>query len=94
MILQRRQRNQPVLSVQVRALLSEATTAFINSDLEQVISLLQEVIQIEPRHAQAWDMLSSVHEEMHELDKALQFKIISAHLRHDSEIWHQLGKQS
>ncbi|KAH7103837.1 TPR-like protein [Auriculariales sp. MPI-PUGE-AT-0066] len=90
----RRQRSRPALSVQVRALLSDATTAFINRELERVVEILEEVIQIEPRDPQAWDMLSSTYEEMQDLDRALQFKIIAAHLRHDSEAWHELGRQS
>jgi general transcription factor 3C polypeptide 3 (transcription factor C subunit 4) len=55
---------------------------------------MQEVIRIEPRAAAAWSVLAQCYEDMHENKKALQLRIMAAHLRHDAEEWDRLARQS
>lgn len=90
----RPRRTQPALSQQVKSLLGDAVSANVDRDLEREISILQEVIKIEPKHAQAWDMLSDAYQELNDPDGALLFKIMAAHLRHDPDVWMDLGIKS
>jgi len=55
---------------------------------------MQEVIRIEPRAVAAWSVLGQCYEDMHENRKALQLRIMAAHLRHDAEEWDRLARQS
>jgi general transcription factor 3C polypeptide 3 (transcription factor C subunit 4) len=58
------------------------------------MQIMQEVIRIEPRASSAWSVLAQCYEDMKEDKKALQLRIIAAHLRHDSEEWERLARQS
>ena len=55
---------------------------------------MQEVIRIEPRAAAAWSVLAQCHDEMGEPGKALQLRIMAAHLNHDADEWAELARQS
>lgn len=55
---------------------------------------MQEVIRIEPRAVAAWSVLAQCYEDMHESKRALQLRIMAAHLRHDAEEWDRLARQS
>ena len=55
---------------------------------------MQEVIRIEPRAAAAWSVLAQCHQDMNEHGKALQLRIMAAHLNHDADEWADLAKQS
>lgn len=55
---------------------------------------MQEVIRIEPRAAQAWSVLAQCYADMNEPQKALQLRIMAAHLVHDAEEWRRLAEQS
>ena len=55
---------------------------------------MQEVIRIEPRAVAAWSVLAQCYEDMKENQKALQLRIMAAHLRHDAEEWDRLARQS
>jgi general transcription factor 3C polypeptide 3 (transcription factor C subunit 4) len=55
---------------------------------------MQEVIRIEPRAVAAWSVLAQCYEDMHENQKALQLRIMAAHLRHDADEWDRLARQS
>ncbi|EJD52995.1 TPR-like protein [Auricularia subglabra TFB-10046 SS5] len=87
-------RTAPLLSQQVKSLLGDATTAYVDREFDKAITVLQEVIKIEPRHAQAWDMLADVHNELGDVDRGLQFKILAAHLRPDPGEWMHLAGRS
>lgn len=55
---------------------------------------MTEVIRIEPRVPAAYSVLSMCYRDLGERQKALTFAIFGAHLRHDSEEWHSLAKES
>ncbi|KAL5525422.1 TFC4 [Sanghuangporus sanghuang] len=90
----RRHRRGPVLSHQVRALIGEGNSAYVDGNLQEAIRIMTEVIRIEPRAASAWSVLATCYREMSEPTKALQVAIMGAHLRHDPDEWHELARQS
>ena len=55
---------------------------------------MQEVIRIEPRASAPWSVLAQCYEDMNESQKALQLRIMAAHLRHDAEEWDRLAQES
>ena len=55
---------------------------------------MQEVIRIEPRAPAAWSVLAQCYEDVNENQKALQLRIMAAHLRHDADEWDRLARQS
>ncbi|GBE87286.1 hypothetical protein SCP_1005340 [Sparassis crispa] len=56
--------------------------------------VMQEVIRIEPRASSAWSVLAQCYEDLNEPQKALQLRIMAAHLTHDAEEWDRLVRQS
>ncbi|KAI5117819.1 hypothetical protein M0805_004949 [Coniferiporia weirii] len=89
-----RRRQGPMLSHQVRALIGEGNTAYVDGDMQEAIRIMTEVIRIEPRALSAWSVLATCHRELGEPVKALQLAIMGAHLRHDADEWHTLAQQS
>ncbi|KAG8960659.1 transcription factor TFIIIC subunit tfc4 [Tulasnella sp. 419] len=87
-------RREVELSHQVRAMLGEASAAFVNQDLAKTMEICQEVIRIEPAAYAAWNTLALVHEEQGQPESALKLKIMAAHLQGDAELWRDLGRQS
>lgn len=63
-------------------------------DWEKAIQIMLEVIRIEPRAIPGWITLSSCFKSMNKPHKALQLAIIGAHLRHDADVWYDLGRES
>ncbi|KDQ49967.1 hypothetical protein JAAARDRAFT_42458 [Jaapia argillacea MUCL 33604] len=90
----RRRREGPVLSQQVRALIGEGNQAYVDGDVPETIRIMQEVIRIEPRASSAWSVLAQCYEDMKEPQKALQLRIMAAHLMHDAELWDRLARES
>ena len=84
----------PVLSQQVRSLIGDGNQAYVDSNLPEAIRIMQEVIRIEPRAASAWSVLAQCYEDMEQGQKALQLRIMAAHLRHDADEWDRLARQS
>ncbi|KAG5642746.1 hypothetical protein DXG03_002261 [Asterophora parasitica] len=84
----------PVLSQQVRSLIGDGNQAYVDSDLPEAIRIMQEVIRIEPRAASAWSVLAQCYSDMAQPQKALQLRIMAAHLRHDADEWDRLATQS
>jgi general transcription factor 3C polypeptide 3 (transcription factor C subunit 4) len=84
----------PVLSPQVRALIGDGNQAYVDNDLPETIRIMQEVIRIEPRAASAWSVLAQCYADMKQDQKALQLRIMAAHLRHDADEWDRLARQS
>ncbi|KAF9269641.1 TPR-like protein [Marasmius fiardii PR-910] len=84
----------PALSQQVKSLLGEGNQAFVDGDSQKAIKIMQEVIRIEPRAAGAWTVLAQCYEEMGQPDRALQLRIMAAHLKLDPEEWTWLARQS
>ncbi|KAF9450761.1 TPR-like protein, partial [Macrolepiota fuliginosa MF-IS2] len=84
----------PVLSQQVQAMIGEGNQAFVDNNTPEAIRIMQEVIRIEPRATAAWSVLANCYEDVNQKDKALQIRIMAAHLRHDAEEWDALARQS
>ena len=55
---------------------------------------MQEVIRIEPRAGAAWSVLAQCYDDTGEGEKALQLRIMAAHLNQDPEEWDRLAQQS
>ncbi|CAL1715852.1 unnamed protein product [Somion occarium] len=91
-----KRRTGPVLSQQVRALIGEGNQAYIDSDIPETIRIMQEVIRIEPRAASAWSVLAQCYDShnLNEPHRALQLRIMSAHLNQDPDEWDQLALES
>ncbi|TFK50646.1 TPR-like protein [Heliocybe sulcata] len=90
----RGRRTGPVLSQQVKSLIGDGNQAYVDGDLQACIHAMLEVIRIEPRAASAWSVLAQCHEDMGDIRKALQLRIMAAHLLHDPELWERLAVQS
>lgn len=84
----------PVLSQQVRILIGEGNQAYVDNDVPEAIRVMQEVIRIEPRASSAWSVLAQCYSDMGDQRKALQSRIMAAHLNHDAEEWDELARQS
>ncbi|KAI6048063.1 hypothetical protein EDC04DRAFT_2556141 [Pisolithus marmoratus] len=84
----------PTLSHRVRGLIGQGNQAYVDNDLQEAMRTMQEVIRIEPRAISAWMVLAQCYEDRNESQKALQLRIVAAHLRHDAEEWERLAKQS
>ena len=84
----------PILSQQVKALIGDGNQAYVDNNPTEAIRIMQEVIRIEPRASAAWSVLAQCYEDMNESQKALQLRIMAAHLRHDSEEWDRLARES
>jgi general transcription factor 3C polypeptide 3 (transcription factor C subunit 4) len=83
-----------VLSQQVKALIGEGNQAYIDGRIQESIQTMQEVIRIEPRAMSAWSVLANCHHDLGQPQKALQLRIMGAHLHHDAEEWERLAKES
>ncbi|KAF5378579.1 hypothetical protein D9615_007122 [Tricholomella constricta] len=84
----------PILSQQVRSLIGDGNQAYVDNNLPEAVRIMQEVIRIEPRAASAWSVLAQCYADMDQPHKALQLRIMAAHLRHDAEEWDRLANQS
>lgn len=66
----------------------------MDNTLFEAIRIMQEVIRIEPRAPSAWSVLAQCYEDLKEGQKALQLRIMAAHLQRDAEEWDRLARQS
>lgn len=55
---------------------------------------MTEVIRIEPRASSAWSVLAACYRDLGDHAKALQLRVMAAHLRHDVDEWGVLAKES
>ncbi|CAO3619253.1 unnamed protein product [Cunninghamella blakesleeana] len=79
----------------VKDLLGKANYLYINRDYGQAIALLQETITKYPNLHQPWNTLGLVHEEMGNKEKALQVRMVAAHMSgNDAGLWKELGLRS
>ncbi|GJF00510.1 TPR-like protein [Phanerochaete sordida] len=83
-----------VLSHQVKGLLGEGNQAYMDGDFDECIRIMQEVIRIEPRAGRAWSVLAKCYEDKQEPQKAMQLRIMAAHLNQDADEWERLAEQS
>ena len=93
-IIQPGRRKGVILSQQVRGLIGEGNQAYVDNNIPETVRIMQEVIRIEPRAGSAWSVLAQCHDDMGEQLKALQLRIMAAHLNQDPEEWYRLADQS
>jgi general transcription factor 3C polypeptide 3 (transcription factor C subunit 4) len=93
-VLQKTRRAGPALSKEVCELLGAGNQAYVESNFSETIRIMQEVIRIEPRANSAWSVLAQCYGDLNEPEKALQLRIMAAHLTHDAEEWDRLARQS
>ncbi|EIW74984.1 TPR-like protein [Coniophora puteana RWD-64-598 SS2] len=93
--LRKKRRHQgPPLSHQVRALIGEGNQAYVDGNNAEASRIMQEVIRIEPRATAAWGVLAQCYSDAGDHGRALQLRIMAAHLRHDADEWERLAVQS
>ncbi|KAF9032358.1 hypothetical protein BJ165DRAFT_1535052 [Panaeolus papilionaceus] len=84
----------PILSHQVKSLIGDGNQAYVDNNPHEAIRIMHEVIRIEPRAFAAWSVLASCYSDMGEQERALQLRIMGAHLQGDSEEWTGLARMS
>ena len=82
------------MSHQVKSLIGQASSAYVEQDLEKALSLCREAIRIEPSALPAWNTLALVHEDMGDNATVIKLRIMAAHLEGDSQVWRELGAMS
>lgn len=76
-------------------LLRRGTLAFIDEKVDDVIEIYQEIIRIDPQVNEAWETLGAVWEMKGDMDRALQARIVAAHMvPTTSQRWSVLGGES
>ena len=95
--IQRRTLAEAEPSNEVRALLSQATEAYVMGEHERAIEFLTEVVRIEPIIRHPWYTLATIHEEMGQMQKSIQARIVATLLSSQAGSnadWAALGSQS
>lgn len=82
-------------SPEIRNMLGSANLAYVQGRQKEAIDILNEIIRIEPATRAAWYTLSTIQEELGNMDKAIQLRIVVAHLtKGRADTWKELGAQS
>ncbi|KAJ6622252.1 hypothetical protein B0H10DRAFT_2014932 [Mycena sp. CBHHK59/15] len=74
------------LSFQTKAMIGEGNQAYVDGDLSTTIRIMLEVIP--------WAVLAQCYDDQMEPLKALQLRIMGAHLKNDADEWDRLARQS
>ncbi|KAG8719185.1 transcription factor TFIIIC subunit tfc4 [Ceratobasidium sp. 394] len=82
------------LSQEVKFFLGQANDAYASGDRAKAIKIFQDVIAIEPGIPSAWSTLALCHEEAGDKGRALQLRIMAAHLASEADTWVELGLSS
>ncbi|GJN87835.1 hypothetical protein Rhopal_000790-T1 [Rhodotorula paludigena] len=82
-------------SPEVKRLLGQANQAYATGSLQEAIELLSEVVRIDPIIRVSWYTLATIYEELGEQEKAVQCKIVAAHLsgKDGASEWGDLGRE-
>ncbi|XP_071119203.1 general transcription factor 3C polypeptide 3-like [Haliotis cracherodii] len=79
----------------LQGLMGEANLRFARGEKEEAIKMCMEIIRLAPNAYLPFQTLGMIYEEMEQLEKAMQFFLIAAHLRpDDSEEWVRLAELS
>ncbi|ORX58729.1 TPR-like protein [Hesseltinella vesiculosa] len=80
---------------EIKRRLGEANMHYIAQDYGKAIDVLQGIITEERSCHQAWNTLGIIHEEMGNLSKALEVRMVAAHMvGSDADLWKELGLKS
>ncbi|KAG8773624.1 transcription factor TFIIIC subunit tfc4 [Ceratobasidium sp. 428] len=82
------------MSQEVKYFLGQANDAYASGDRATAIKIFQDVIAIEPGIPSAWSTLALCHEEAGDEARALQLRIMAAHLASEADTWVELGLSS
>ncbi|KAG9082103.1 transcription factor TFIIIC subunit tfc4, partial [Ceratobasidium sp. 392] len=82
------------LSQEVKYFLGQANDAYASGDRATAVKIFQDVVAIEPGIPSAWSTLALCHEEAGDKGRALQLRIMAAHLASEADTWVELGLSS
>ncbi|KAG0056447.1 transcription factor TFIIIC subunit tfc4 [Gryganskiella cystojenkinii] len=92
---ERRTQQDIILDPEVQNLLGRANLAYVTKDFNEAVELYQQVIVKDPKIPQAWLNMGEIQEDLGNKDKAIQLKLVAAHLRpKNSKLWKDLGRSS
>ena len=75
--------------------MGEANLRFARGDADTAIKMCMEVIRQDPGAPEPFQTLSTLYDEVGELEKSVQFAVIGAHLAPpDAEEWERLANMS
>ncbi|XP_034030217.1 general transcription factor 3C polypeptide 3 isoform X2 [Thalassophryne amazonica] len=87
--------NRSKLSRALRGLMGEANIRYARGDKEDAILMCMEIIRQAPMAYEPFSTLAMIYEDNEDLNKALQFGLIAAHLNpSDSEEWIRMAEMS
>ncbi|KAH8921971.1 TPR-like protein [Atractiella rhizophila] len=85
------------VSAEVRSMLGRANMLYVQQEYTEAISLLNEVIKHEPSLRNPWHTLSTIWQELGDVEKSLQAKIVAAKLtplKEAGDVWKEAGNES
>uniref|UniRef100_A0A915J004 General transcription factor 3C polypeptide 3 n=1 Tax=Romanomermis culicivorax TaxID=13658 RepID=A0A915J004_ROMCU len=88
--------SKKALPCELSSLLGQATVYFAQDRIEEAIQMCREVIRQKPSHSESYAILGSFYEKMGDMDKYLQFSLLSAHLDRScpGDRWAFLGQMA
>ncbi|XP_062270424.1 general transcription factor 3C polypeptide 3 [Scomber scombrus] len=93
--MMKERRNRSKLPRALRGLMGEANIRYARGDKEDAIMMCMEIIRQAPLAYEPFSTLAMIYEDDEDMDKALQFGLIAAHLNpSDSEEWVRLAEMS
>ncbi|GAA93757.1 uncharacterized protein L969DRAFT_44134 [Mixia osmundae IAM 14324] len=82
-------------TAEVARLLGDANESFVGQDYPAAILKLTRIIRLQPNLATAWHTLSAINKDLGNVEKALMFDLVGAHLLDgEVDIWFELAQQS
>ncbi|XP_068165370.1 general transcription factor 3C polypeptide 3 [Antennarius striatus] len=93
--MMRERRNRSKLPRALRGLMGEANIRYARGEKEDAILMCMEIIRQAPLAYEPFSTLAMIYEDDEDMDKALQFGLIAAHLNpSDCEEWIRLAEMS
>ena len=87
-----RRRRRDYLTPEAKNWMSMANTSFLNGDYEEARKTLLKIIHVCPRAPDAYKMLGTIHEDMGDVENAVLFFMVAAHLRaSDVALWKRIA---
>jgi general transcription factor 3C polypeptide 3 (transcription factor C subunit 4) len=75
--------------------MAKANMAYAQSNHQEAVQILHDILKIDYTAADAWRLLAVIHDELGDPGKAMQANFLAAHLTpKDFELWHRLGQIS
>lgn len=75
--------------------MSDAQSHFISGEFPEAIEILLEVVRLKPSIKLPYITLGVIHEEMGDMERALSYFMIAAHIEQDdTELWIDIARKS